>query len=333
MVLVDGMYGHADDERSLATLRHAIDAGATFLDTADAYGAGAQRGARRPRDRRPPRRGPARDQVGHRARAGEHAHAVRHAHDQTILHRTPARSGPARRSRRRLRRLGVDAIDLWYLHFVDPGVPIEETVGAMAELVGEGKVRHLGVSNVTAEQVDGRPPGRTRSPPCRPSTRCGRASPSASCCPCCASSGSASSPGRRSARASSPAPWTGSARPARTSARTTRASGRRTSRPTATATRRCAGSPAELGITPAQLALAWLLHQGRHRADPGHAHARAPRREPAAARVELDDARARSHRRDRTGRRSRGVFPALRGFRAWRALTTSQKTASTSRGT
>jgi aryl-alcohol dehydrogenase-like predicted oxidoreductase len=52
-----------------------------------------------------------------------------------------------------LRRLGVDAIDLWYLHFVDPGVPIEESVGAMAELVAEGKVRHLGVSNVTAEQV------------------------------------------------------------------------------------------------------------------------------------------------------------------------------------
>jgi aryl-alcohol dehydrogenase-like predicted oxidoreductase len=47
----------------------------------------------------------------------------------------------------------VDAIDLWYLHFPDPGVPVEETVGAMAALVAEGKVRHLGISNATAEQV------------------------------------------------------------------------------------------------------------------------------------------------------------------------------------
>jgi aryl-alcohol dehydrogenase-like predicted oxidoreductase len=47
----------------------------------------------------------------------------------------------------------VDVIDLWYLHFPDPGAPIEDSVGAMAALVAEGKVRHLGVSNVTAEQV------------------------------------------------------------------------------------------------------------------------------------------------------------------------------------
>jgi aryl-alcohol dehydrogenase-like predicted oxidoreductase len=52
-----------------------------------------------------------------------------------------------------LQRLGVDVIDLWYLHFPDPVVPVEESVGAMAELVAEGKVRHLGVSNVTTEQL------------------------------------------------------------------------------------------------------------------------------------------------------------------------------------
>jgi aryl-alcohol dehydrogenase-like predicted oxidoreductase len=152
MALVDGMYGHADDEHSIATLRHAIDAGATFIDTADAYAAGAneQLVGRAIAGRR--------DEVQLATKWGivlepsEHAHAVQHSHDQTIL--MDARPERAREAlEASLRRLGVDAIDLWYLHFVDPGVPIEESVGAMAELVGEGKVRHLGVSNVTPEQV------------------------------------------------------------------------------------------------------------------------------------------------------------------------------------
>ncbi len=52
-----------------------------------------------------------------------------------------------------LRRLGVDAVDLWYLHWSDPGVPIEDSVGAMGELAGEGKVRALGVCNTTADEL------------------------------------------------------------------------------------------------------------------------------------------------------------------------------------
>jgi aryl-alcohol dehydrogenase-like predicted oxidoreductase len=52
-----------------------------------------------------------------------------------------------------LKRLGVDVIDLWYLHYPDPGTPIEETVGAMSEFVSAGKVRYLGLSNVTPDQV------------------------------------------------------------------------------------------------------------------------------------------------------------------------------------
>ena len=52
-----------------------------------------------------------------------------------------------------MERLGVDVIDLWYLHYPDPATPIEETVGAMSELVSAGKVRYLGLSNVTADQV------------------------------------------------------------------------------------------------------------------------------------------------------------------------------------
>jgi aryl-alcohol dehydrogenase-like predicted oxidoreductase len=149
MALVDGMYGHADGERSLATLRHAIDAGATFIDTADAYAAGANEElvGRAIAGRR--------DEVQLATKwgiVGEGGRPVRHAHDQTILvDARPERARPALEAS--LRRLGVDAIDLWYPHFVDPAVPIEESVGAMGELVGEGKVRHLGVSNVTAEQV------------------------------------------------------------------------------------------------------------------------------------------------------------------------------------
>ena len=52
-----------------------------------------------------------------------------------------------------LKRLGVDTIDLWYAHYLDPATPVEETVGAMAEAVKQGKVRHLGLSNASAEEV------------------------------------------------------------------------------------------------------------------------------------------------------------------------------------
>jgi aryl-alcohol dehydrogenase-like predicted oxidoreductase len=146
MALIDGMYGHADDERSLATIRHAIDAGATLIDTADAYGEGAnERLVGRAID----------DDVQIATKWGivfEGGREIRHAHAQTIL--VDARPERARQAAERsLERLNVDAIDLWYLHFPDPAVPIEETVGAMAELVTEGKVRHLGLSNVSAEQV------------------------------------------------------------------------------------------------------------------------------------------------------------------------------------
>ena len=150
MVLVDGIYGHTEEQRSLRTLAHAIDAGATFIDTSDAYAAGAN------------------EQLVGRAIAGRRdevqlatkwgivsdggGRPVQHAHDQQIL--VDARPERARAAAEAsLRRLGVDVIDLWYLHFPDPAVPVEETVGAMAELVVTGKVRHLGLSNVTAEQV------------------------------------------------------------------------------------------------------------------------------------------------------------------------------------
>ena len=152
MVLVDGMYGAADDERSLQTLRHAIDAGATFIDSSDAYGADGH-------NERLIGRAIAgrRDQVQIATKwgiagPGEHARRVAHAYDNEIwVDARPERARAAAEAS--LRRLGVDAIDLWYLHFPDPGVPIEETVGAMAELVDAGLVRHLGLSNAAPEQV------------------------------------------------------------------------------------------------------------------------------------------------------------------------------------
>jgi aryl-alcohol dehydrogenase-like predicted oxidoreductase len=149
MVLVDGMYGAADDDRSLNTLRHAIDAGATLIDTADAYdvdGHNERLVGRAIASRR--------DEVQIATKWGITANGrpVRHHHAQQIL--VDARPERAREAAEAsLKRLGTDTIDLWYLHFPDPAVPVEESVGAMGELVAEGKVRHLGVSNVTPDQL------------------------------------------------------------------------------------------------------------------------------------------------------------------------------------
>jgi aryl-alcohol dehydrogenase-like predicted oxidoreductase len=66
---------------------------------------------------------------------------------------TPARNGCARTARRRWR-LGVEHVDVYYLHRVDPDVPFEETVGAMSELVSAGVMRHLGLSEATAKQLE-----------------------------------------------------------------------------------------------------------------------------------------------------------------------------------
>jgi aryl-alcohol dehydrogenase-like predicted oxidoreductase len=148
MALVDGMYGPAADRTSIATLRHAVDAGATFIDTADAYGDGAnERLVGRALAGR-------RDEIQLATKWGIAAggRPIRHAHAQEIpVDARPERAREALEAS--LRRLGVDAVDLWYLHFPDPAVPIEESVGAMAELVAAGKARHIGVCNVTAEQA------------------------------------------------------------------------------------------------------------------------------------------------------------------------------------
>jgi aryl-alcohol dehydrogenase-like predicted oxidoreductase len=154
MVLSPGMYGEIDDDRADTALRHAIEAGATFIDTSDGYGddghnetiVGRAISSRR-------------DEVvvatkfGFNRPAGVEGHAfpVAYSFGELVVNNEPQHvRGYAEAS---LRRLGTDRIDLYYPHFPDPQVPLEDTVGAVGELVAAGLVRHLGLSNVDADQL------------------------------------------------------------------------------------------------------------------------------------------------------------------------------------
>ncbi|MFI6602230.1 aldo/keto reductase [Nonomuraea sp. NPDC050536] len=154
MVLSPGVYGEIDDVRAETALKAAMDAGATHVDTSDAYGPDGHNErlvGRAIKGRR--------DEVvvatkfGLAIPAGEDSRSfpVGYEFGELRVNGEPRMvRGYAERS---LRNLDTDVIDLYYAHYPDPGVPIEETVGAMAELVGAGLVRHLGLSNVTAEQL------------------------------------------------------------------------------------------------------------------------------------------------------------------------------------
>ncbi|MFC5144854.1 aldo/keto reductase [Streptomyces aureoversilis] len=134
-------YGAADDDQSIATLRHALDLGVTFWDTSDFYGTGHN------------------EELIGRAVAGrrdEVVLATKFGFANRLGEPTLVRGDAAyvrQACEASLRRLGVDHIDLYYQHRVDPQVPIEETVGAMAELVQAGKVRHLGLSEAGAQTI------------------------------------------------------------------------------------------------------------------------------------------------------------------------------------
>ena len=139
------VYGRVDDAESLATLHRALDLGVTFLDTADVYGGGANE--RLIADLLATRR----DEVTLATKFGIAGNPT----DPDAG--PPTFRGDAAYVRRSidasLGRLRTDVVDLYYMHRRDLMVPIEETVGAMAELVTAGKVRHLGLSEVTADEL------------------------------------------------------------------------------------------------------------------------------------------------------------------------------------
>ena len=133
-------YGAADRQESIATVHRALDLGVAFLDTSDVYGS------------------------GHNEELVGEAIAGRRDEVQLATKFSLSRDGDGMRVDGRpenvracaeasLRRLGVEVIDLYYQHRVDPQVPIEDTVGAMAELVEQGKVRYLGLSEASATSI------------------------------------------------------------------------------------------------------------------------------------------------------------------------------------
>jgi len=135
-------YGGHDDAESIATIHRAIDLGITLLDTSDSYGpkTNEQLVGRAIKDRRDrvaiaTKFGFVRRPDGSWAGVSGRPEYVRQACDASLA------------------RLGVDHIDLYYQHRVDPSVPIEDTVGAMAQLVGAGKVRYLGLSEAAPATI------------------------------------------------------------------------------------------------------------------------------------------------------------------------------------
>ncbi len=134
-------YGPADDEQSIATIHRAIDLGVTLLDTADMYGPfkNEQLIGAAIADRR--------DAVVLATKFG----IVREEGKPRRVDSTPEYA--RRACEASLRRLAVDHIDLYYMHRRNPDVPIEESVGGMAELVDEGKIRHIGLSEVSADTL------------------------------------------------------------------------------------------------------------------------------------------------------------------------------------
>jgi aryl-alcohol dehydrogenase-like predicted oxidoreductase len=140
---MSGVYGAANEQEATDTIHQAIDLGVTFLDTADAYGKGHNETL-----------------IGK---------AIRTRRDKVVIatkfglsdvstggYTIPVNGRPEyvrSACEASLQRLGVETIDLYYQHRVDPNTPIEDTVGAMAELVTEGKVRFLGLSEASAQTI------------------------------------------------------------------------------------------------------------------------------------------------------------------------------------
>jgi len=135
------MYGRADEAESIATLREAIDCGVTFFDTAQIYGPFEN------------------EEILAKAIRGRREGLViatkfGFRFTGTVVEGSDGSPANARAAcDASLKRLSIDTIDLFYLHRVDPDVPIEESVGGMAELVQAGKVRHIGLSETSADTL------------------------------------------------------------------------------------------------------------------------------------------------------------------------------------
>jgi aryl-alcohol dehydrogenase-like predicted oxidoreductase len=143
---MSAFYGEADEAEAQRTIHRSLELGCNFLDTSDLYGPHTNERlvGRAIKDRR--------EQVflatkfGIKIEAGGPGEPFRRSIDGSPGYVREACEGS-------LQRLGVEHIDLYYQHRVDPGTPIEDTVGAMAELVAAGKVRHLGLSEASAETI------------------------------------------------------------------------------------------------------------------------------------------------------------------------------------
>jgi hypothetical protein len=182
----------SDDTESIRAIHRALDLGVTLIDTAEIYGpfTNEELVGRAIKDRR--------DHVVLATKFGMVSHSgggPGHVDSSPANIRTSIEGS--------LKRLATDLIDLYYQHRVDPNTPIEDTVGTLAELVDEGKIRHIGCPKPGSAR-SGVPTPSTRSPPCSRNTPYGPVTPNLKCCHSSASWASVLSPTLRWAEGFSP---------------------------------------------------------------------------------------------------------------------------------
>lgn len=150
-MVLEGYYGASDDDSAVKTLLHAIDAG-MMIDSADAYGGGHNESLIARALKECSSEAFIATKFGIVYDENESGTQLPTGWGFSLnINGTPEYARRALEAS--LKRLGVETIDLWYAHYLDPAIPVEETVGAMADAVKQGKVRYLGLSNVSADEV------------------------------------------------------------------------------------------------------------------------------------------------------------------------------------